>query len=129
MEIPREKLHLRDDPEVLSPPSITQPLYACAKAVNVTGYVPGATLDLEINGSIAIPAFPGGSPAPFGATILLPAPLVTGQQLRARQHHAGATSTWTAVATVKDHTADYPAGLPRPEMFGTPLYKCGIRTG
>lgn len=129
MEVPRNKLDLRDDPAVLSPPILTQPLYACAKAINVTGYVPGATLDVEIEGAIAVPNFPGGSPAPFGATIHLPAPLVAAQKVRARQHHAGATSPWTAFAIVKDHTADYPAGLPRPEMFGTPLYKCGVRTG
>lgn len=128
MEVPRNKLDLRDDPAVLSPP-ILAPLYACAKFVNVTGYVPGATLDIEINGGIAVAAFPGGSPAPFGATIHLPSPLVAGQKVWARQHHAGATSGWSPVAIVKDHTADYPAGLPRPEMFGTPLYKCGVRTG
>jgi hypothetical protein len=131
MEVPRDKLDLRDDPGVLSPPFLTQPLYACAKAVNVTGYVPNATIDVEINGAVAVAGFPGGSPAPFGATIHLPAGLVAGQKVRARQHHGGATSAWSPApaATVRDHTADYPAGPPRPEMFPTPLYKCGVRTG
>lgn len=131
MEVSRDKLHLRDDPSVLSPPMLTQPLYACAKAVNVTGYVPNATLDVEINGVVAVAGFPGGSPAPFGATIKVPNPLVAGQQVRVRQHHGGATSSWSPVpaAMVKDHTVDYPAGPPRPELFPTPLYKCGVRTG
>ncbi len=131
MEVPRNKLELRDDPAVLSPPILTQPLYGCAKAVNVTGYVPDATLDVEINGAIPVPGFPGGSPSPFGATIHVPNPLVPGDKVRVRQHHAGATSNWSPIpaALVKDHTADYPAGLPRPEIFPLPLYKCGIRTG
>jgi hypothetical protein len=128
MEVPRNKLELRDDSGVLSPPLLA-PAYACAKAVNVTGYAPGATLDVEINGVATVTAFPGGSPAPFGALIPLPSPLVAGQKVQARQHHGGATSGWSVVVAVKDHTADYPAGPPRPEMFGTPLYKCGVRTG
>lgn len=129
MEVPRRQLDLRDDPSVISPPILTQPLYGCASAVNVTGYLTDATLDIEVNGAIIINAFPGGSPAPFGATIHLPNPLIVGQQVRVRQHHAGATSDWTSIVIVRDHTADYPAGPPRPELFLTPLYKCGARSG
>lgn len=129
MEVPRDKLKLRDDPGLLSPPIITQPLYACAKAVNITGYVPNATLDVEVNGAVVIAGFPGGSPAPYGATIHLPNPLVAAQTVRARQHRGTATSAWSPVATARSHTADYPAGPPRPELFPTPLYKCGVRTG
>ncbi|HEV7679485.1 MAG TPA: hypothetical protein VGQ42_13035 [Candidatus Dormibacteraeota bacterium] len=129
MEVPRNKLELRDDPTVLSPPILTQPLYACAKAVNVTGYVPGATLDIEVAGAVVVAGFAAGSPAPFGAIIHLPAPLVAGQAVRARQSYGSATSPWAAAATVVDHTVDYPAGPPRPELFPTPLYNCGVRTG
>jgi dienelactone hydrolase len=129
VEVPRDKLHLRDDKGLLSPPIITEPLYGCAKTVNITGYVPDATLDVEVNGAIVVNGFPGHSPAPYGATIHLPNPLVAGQKVRARQHHAGATSGWSPTVTVRDHTADYPAGPPRPELFPTPLYKCGVRTG
>jgi hypothetical protein len=133
MEVSRDKLELRDDPGVLSPPILTQP-YACAKSVNVTGYVPDATLDVEVNGVVVVAGFPGGSPAPFGAMIKLPNPLAAGpnpQKVRVRQHHASATSGWspTPAAIVRDHKADYPTGLPRPELFATPLYKCGVRTG
>jgi hypothetical protein len=70
MEVPRNKLDLKDDPLLLSPPILTKPLYACAKVVNVTGYVPGATLDLEIDGAIAVTAFDGGSPAPSGGRFI-----------------------------------------------------------
>jgi hypothetical protein len=128
MEVPRKRLDLRDDPSVLSPPVVTQP-YACAEVVNVTAYVPGATLDVEVSAVVVAAGFPGGSPAPFGALIPLPAALTPGQIVRARQHRAGATSPWSAAVTVLDHTVEYPAGLPRPEIFPTPLYKCGVRTG
>jgi hypothetical protein len=50
-------------------------------------------------------------------------------------------SNWSDIATVADHTVDYPTGLPRPKIFGSPLVKnfveglgpptlvCGVRTG
>jgi dienelactone hydrolase len=129
VEVPRNKLELRDDPGLLSPPILTQPLYACAKTINVTGYVPNATIDIEIDGGGVVNGFLGGSPAPYGATIPLPNPLVAGQVVRARQHRNVATSGWSPGAIVRDHTADYPAGPPRPELFPTPLYRCGVRTG
>jgi hypothetical protein len=129
MEVPRDKLHLRDDKGLLSPPIVVEPLYGCARAVNVTAYVPNASLDLEVNGAVAVSAFPGHSPAPYGALIPLPTPLAAGDTVRARQSHGGATSGWSPPVTVRDHTADYPAGPPRPELFPTPLYKCGVRTG
>src|SRR5262245_48365581 len=105
MEVPRDKLDLRDDPQVLSPPNLTQP-YGCATAVNVTGYVPDATLDVEVAGAAVVNGFPGHSPNPFGATIPLPNPLVAGQAVRVRQHRGGATSPWSAAVTARDHTAD-----------------------
>lgn len=128
MEVPRKRLELRDDPSVLSPPQLTQP-YACAKVVNVMAYVPQATLDIEVAGVVVVAGFPGGSPAPFGALVPLPASLTPGQIVKARQNRPGATSQWSAAVTVIDHTVEYPAGPPRPEIFPTPLYKCGVRTG
>lgn len=129
MEVPREKLRLKDDPKVLSPPIVTQPLYACAKAVNVTGYVPNATIDLQVNGVIVNAGVPGGSPNPYGVMIPLAAALVAGQTVRARQQHSGAKSAWSPPASVTSHTVDYPAGPPRPQLFPTPLFDCGVRTG
>lgn len=128
MKILRERLDLRDDPSVLSPPIIAQP-YACAEAVKVTAYVPEATIDIEVAGTVVVTGFPGRSPAPHGALIALPAALVATEKVRARQHRAGATSDWSSEAEVKDHTVEYPAGPPRPELFQTPLYDCGVRTG
>ena len=36
---------------------------------------------------------------------------------------------WTAPIVVGDHTKDYPAGPPRPEINPAPVYKFGVRTG
>jgi dienelactone hydrolase len=129
VEVPRDKLDVRDDPAVISPPIVTQPLYACATAVNVTGYLSGAKLDLEVDGVIVVAGFGAGSPFPNGALLPLPAALVANQVVRARQLTAAATSDWSSAATVRDHTADYPAGPPRPEIGPLPLFDCGIRTG
>jgi hypothetical protein len=127
MEVPVGRLQLRDDPGVLSPPQVTQP-YKCARAVKVTGYVPDASLDLEVNGTVVVSGFPGGSPEPDGALIPV-SPLNADDVVRARQHRGAGASPWSGAVKAKDHTLEFPAGPPRPEMFGTPLYECGARTG
>ena len=129
MEVDRRKRDLRDDPGVLSPPIVTAPLYGCATAVNVTGYVPHARLDVRVDGAIVLHGVDGGFPQPAGAMIPVPAPLVPTQVVRARQISGAATSDWSGPVTVRDHTADYPAGPPRPEITPSPVYTCGGRTG
>ncbi len=128
MEVPREKLKLRDDPKVISPP-LLDPLWACGTAVVVRGFIAEATLDVEVDGAIVVAATPGGFPNPNGALIPLPSPLLAGQVVRARQTSGGATSDWSAPRTAVDHTAEYPAGPPRPQINPAPVYQCGRRTG
>src|SRR5260370_797560 len=128
MEVPRERLKLRDDPRVISPPYLT-PLYQCATAVTVFGFNELATLDVEVAGVVVVNAYPGGFPQPNGATVPLPAALVAGQVVRARQNSGIATSDWSKPITVGDHTKDFPAGPPRPEINPGPVYNCGERTG
>jgi hypothetical protein len=128
LEVDRHKLDLQDDPKVLSPPIVTAPLYGCATAVNVTAYVPQAKLDVRVDAAIVVAGANGGFPLPSGATIHLPA-LVPMQVVRARQTSGGTTSDWSAPVTVRDHTKDYPAGPPRPEINPPPVYTCGARTG
>lgn len=127
-EIPRERLKLRDDPSILSPPIVVSPLYACATAVTVLGFVPHAELELEIAGG-ALPPEPAGFSDPDGFTFTGIGALVAGQVVRARQAFGGATSDWSQPVTVRDHTVDYPAGPPRPEINPEPVYQCGSRTG
>ena len=59
----------------------------------------------------------------------LPNPLTAGQKIRARQKFGGVTSAWSAPITVGDHTVDFPAGPPRPEINPAPVYECGGAPG
>jgi hypothetical protein len=120
--------NLKQNRKALSPPVIEEPLYQCAVAVTVTSYEPNAMIQLDVNGSVT--AVPGEFPFPNGVTIPLPAALSAGQMVRARQKATtGITSPWTAAIQVRDHTQDYPAGPPRPEVNPVPVYRCGVRTG
>ena len=126
--VERERLDLQENPEFLSPPVIVEPLYQCATTVTVQSYAPGAEIEIEVEGSI-VATEPGGSPWPNGVTISLPNPLTAGETVRARQRTATAQSGWSVPVTVRDHTRDYPAGPPRPEINPAPVYRCGVRTG
>ncbi|MEO8286560.1 MAG: hypothetical protein ABI670_09010 [Chloroflexota bacterium] len=123
----RERLELKEKPRLLSPPIISEPLYQCAIAITVFAYEPDAKIELEIDGA-ALPAVPGGFPLPDGVTIPVAA-LVKDQKVRARQTTSSAQSDWTGIVTVRDHTEDYPAGPPRPQINPAPVYECGVRTG
>jgi hypothetical protein len=129
MEVPRDRLKLRDDPKVISPPYLAGPLYQCATAVTALGFDPHAKLDVEVDGAVVVNGFTAGFPLPQGASIPLPAPLVANQAVRARQRTGAATSNWSKPVTVGDHTKDFPAGPPRPEINPAPVYNCGERTG
>ena len=119
--------NLRENPKLLSAPVIQEPLYQCAVSVTVLSFEPNATIDVAVNG--AVTSGPGGFPFPDGVTIKLPAKLIAGQKVRARQKLGGVTSPWTPVIIVGDHTKDFPAGPPRPQINPAPVYKCGVRTG
>jgi hypothetical protein len=118
---------LPENRKSISPPLIQEPLYRCAVAVTVLAYQPNAEIDLDVSGSIT--TAPGDYPFPNGVTIGLPAALVAGQKVRARQRVNGINSAWTSAVTVRDHTKDYPAGPPRPQIDPAPVYECGVRTG
>lgn len=128
MEVDRTRLNLREGEDLLSPPVVVGPLYACATAVTVRGFVPQATLDVQVNGADVAAAQPGGWPEPHGALLAVPA-LGVGDEVRARQHWDGRTSDWSVVVTVRDLRIDYPAGPPRPQVNPAPPYDCGARAG
>lgn len=123
-----ERKDFREDPNFLSPPVVVEPLYQCAIAVTVISYVPDAKIEVEVDG-VSVNTVPGGYPWPNGVTVPLPNPLVAGQVVRARQITPNAQSDWSPAVTVRDHTQDYPAGPPRPEINPAPVYACGVRTG
>lgn len=70
---------LKENPKLLSPPVIEEPLYQCAVSVTVTAYEPNATIDVDVSGTVT--SVPGGFPFPNGVTIVLPAALVAGQTI------------------------------------------------
>lgn len=127
-EINRKEAGVDDNPKLLSSPVVTEPLYQCATAVMVVGGVAGAKIEVEVNGA------PAGSGVvqtvlPYGITISV-SKLVANDKVRARQQTATAISNWSSPdVVVRDHSQDYPAGPPRPEIFPLPLFKCGVRTG
>jgi hypothetical protein len=126
-EVSRERLKLKEKPNLLSPPYLA-PCYQCATAVTVYGFVPHATIDIEVAGAVVVTQVVG-FPQPVGATIPLPAPLASGQSIRARQTLGAAQSDWSVPVTTLDHTVEFPAGPPRPVINPPPVYRCGIRTG
>lgn len=127
-EIPIQELDLKDNPELLSPPIIKEPLYSCAVSVTLLAFVPHAEVDLEIDGIIQVTT-QLGFPMPNGESIILPIALTAGQQVRARQRNTSAQSLWSQYVVARDHTEDYPAGPPRPQINPAPVYQCGSRTG
>ena len=127
-EVPTERLKLKET-RFLSPPVVGAPLYKCAKAVVVYGFDPGATLDLEVNAIIVLTGVPGGFPLPQGALLTLPAPIVAGDVVRARQKANGLLSGWSASVTAKLYSQDFPDGPPRPKIDPAPPFECGSRTG
>jgi hypothetical protein len=98
-EIPRERLNLKERPDLLSPPYLDQP-YQCATAITVHGFVPHATIEVEVAGAVVVTQAVG-FPLPVGATIKLPAPLVAGQIVRARQKLGAGQSDWWARSIIR----------------------------
>jgi|SRR5215831_1086367 len=82
VEVPVRKLKLRDNKDLISPPSVVFPLYQCAKSVMIVNFIPNAKLDLQVDGMEVIVGAPGGFPVPNGRTLLIPAALVIGQEVR-----------------------------------------------
>jgi hypothetical protein len=127
-EINRKEAGIEENPQLLSPPIVVEPLYQCATAVVVAGGVVDATIEVEVNG-VSVGSGIVQAVLPYGITISVPK-LNANDKVRARQKTATALSDWSSPdVIVRDHTQDYPAGPPRPEIFPLPLYKCGIRTG
>ena len=124
----REEIDLQRNPELLSPPYLVEPLYRCATSVTVKGFVPEAELDIEVIG-VSFDTIVAGFPEPHGETFHLPDPLEIQQEVRVRQRTADGQSDWSATVSVRDHTEDYPAGPPRPQINPAPVYACGSRTG
>jgi hypothetical protein len=72
-----ERLGLKPKRRLLSPPWLDEPLYQCATAVTVWGFLAHATVDIEVDGTVLVRTRVG-FPEPVGATVLQPAGLREG---------------------------------------------------
>lgn len=111
---------LPDEPGFVSPPIVIDPLYQCAKQVAVRGAILDAKVELFINGR-AVGSLIGSNPSQ--EEFKVPA-LVAGDSVTARQGLGGALSSFSAPVVVRDHTVDFPAGLPAPVIDPTLIHEC-----
>jgi outer membrane protein assembly factor BamB len=119
---------LREEQSFLSPPILQAPIYACSQSVVVRGFVPGAILNVLVNGTLP----PAGSVTSWlseGQNILVAAPFSGGEQITATQTVGGVTSGPSNTVTVVSHTIDYPTGLPPPRLDPVPCFACGRAVG
>ncbi|MFN2137984.1 MAG: transglutaminase domain-containing protein [Candidatus Promineifilaceae bacterium] len=107
-----------DGEEQLSPPIVSSPIYECAEAVNVYGFVPHATVEVFANGNDLV----GSETPPFGfAQINLTRRLNLGESITATQTVNGVTSVQSYIPVIVS---------PRPDQLGKPvvnpdIYECG----
>ena len=115
----------KEDRKFISPPTLGQPIYACSSAITVQNFVPGAKIEVFIDGAPAPnPSFIGTLPSP-GQTHETGVKFTAGQTVYVTQTLGSATSAHSNQVTVTSHTEDFPAGLPKPRLFAHPLYQCG----
>jgi hypothetical protein len=111
-----------DDVNFISHPIVIDPLYGCASGVAVRGALLDATVFVYVNGVLQAS---GVSRNPDLFTLSLPAPLVVGDEVTATQKLGGALSASSDPVVVRDHTVDFPAGLPAPTIDPTLIHECG----
>lgn len=109
-----------DDPGVVSPPQVIGPLYQCASQVAVRGGLLDAKLTLRINGADV-----GSRIARNPTAEVFGVPeLKTGDVVTALQESGGFVSPESPPEIVRDHTVDFPAGLPAPTIDPTLIHEC-----
>lgn len=115
----------KEDPKFISAPTLGQPIYACSSAITVQNFMPGAKIEVFIDGAPAPnPSFIGVIPTP-GQTHDTGVKFTTGQVVYVTQSIGGAISAHSNSVTVTSHTEDFPAGLPKPRLFAHSLFQCG----
>lgn len=123
--VPTKDFH--DDPKVLSPPILGQPIYQCTDTVFVQGFVPGAKIEIFLDGNPT--PIGSGSSLLSSVSIKTSVSFTKGQVLTAKQIVNGNTSGPSNAVTVRSHKDDYPKGIPKPRIDPPPLYRCGRATG
>jgi hypothetical protein len=130
---PTDRLDLRRDPELISPPTLTTPHIACQQRVHVRSFLPGAEIEVRVRDAggtvITTVTVVGGWPEPDGALADVGFALAEGQLVDARQTHDGRVSGWSTATAVLSIEAAFPLGLPRPVITPAPTLDCGVRVG
>ena len=102
-----------DNQMVLSPPIVGSPIYACTNLVVVSGFVPGATLRLFVNGTQVGPDVVANLPDRHVFTVPFSFTTSPTQVVTATQRLGGAPCLPSAGVQVRSHTLDHPAGVPQ----------------
>jgi outer membrane protein assembly factor BamB len=119
---------LKFDPEVVSQVILTNPIYACASSVIVSGYAHDATLEIFVAGDpTAVGTATGKDPSQQRVDVS-PA-FMSGQTVTAIQIYKGVKSKPSNAVVVKDFTVDYPGGLPKPRVSPAAQFECGKAVG
>ena len=116
----------KEDPGFISPPTLRQPIYACASTVVLSNFLPGAKLEVMADG-VSV-----GSMESFvtqGQNVEVSIKFTAGQSITARQHFSGATSGLSNEVPVTSHLEDFPNGLPKPRLTPVALLQCGRAVG
>ena len=115
----------KDNPEVVSPLILREPLYDCTKVVWVSGFILGAEITI-FEGSnpigTSVGHFPEGEQFPVSISF------VKGQVITAKQKFQGVTGGPSNAVTVRGVHDDYPGGVPTPNVIPPPLFDCGLAT-
>ncbi len=115
----------KEDPTFVSVPTLGRPIYACGSSITVENFIPGAKIEVFIDGAPAPnPSFIGQIPTP-GQTHDTGAAFTAGMVIYVTQTWNAATSGHSNSVTVTSHTVDYPTGLPKPHLFKNPIFQCG----
>jgi outer membrane protein assembly factor BamB len=127
---PRDAHVTQDGPQLIentnlvSPPVLCFPIYQCTKGVCVKGFIPGAQIDIFIQGN---PTSIGGGVSymtwgqPFDVTTTFTA----GQIVFATQTYQGVRSPPSNLVPVTNYRDDFPDGVPQPRITSVPLLQCG----
>jgi outer membrane protein assembly factor BamB len=119
----------KPNPEVVSPVTLQNPIYACADTVVVKGFVPHAQLRIFLAGVAApIGADPDGL-FPDGQPVKVSIHFTANQVVTAVQVVGGHQGPSSNAVKVKIFQEDYPAGLPQPVIDPGTCLDCGAAVG
>ena len=120
--------NLKEDRSFISPPTLRFPIYACGSSVLVKDFIPGAKLEVFLNGT---PPAIGTitSWLSTGQNVGVSISFTANQKITVKQTFDGVTSGPSNEVTVTSHLEDFPSGLPAPRLAPAPLLECGRAVG